>query len=55
MLSLHEPSQKFEYDAAIDAGCVVLHALSECEERGWHVYCQLDDGSPAAVLMSMGR
>ena len=31
--------------ASIDAGCVVLHALSECEERGWHVYCQLDDGS----------
>ena len=36
-----------QHDAAIDAGCVVLHALSECEERGWHVYCQLDDaGSP---------
>ena len=32
-------------DAVIDAGCVVLHALSECDERGWHVYCQLDDGS----------
>ena len=35
-----------QHDAAIDAGCVILHALSECEERGWHVYCQLDDGSP---------
>ena len=36
-----------KHDAVIDAGCVVLHALSECEERGWHVYCQLDDaGSP---------
>ena len=49
ILFLSTSSSSDENDTAIDAGCVVLHALSECEERGWHVYCQLDDGSDGSA------